>query len=111
MNVGSLISGETGSANVTFNWPESVKEVRFTVNFSANSDAYTGSSSLSVLQADAIKHVVFFIKENRSFDNYPGGTGTNLGQQELQVYTGGGSAGASAVGLAGFINQVIRTGT
>ncbi|MBV9645855.1 MAG: TonB-dependent receptor [Candidatus Eremiobacteraeota bacterium] len=48
---------------------------------------------------------------NRSFDNYPGGTGTSLGQQELQVYTGGGTAGASAVGLAGFINQVIRTGT
>jgi hypothetical protein len=48
---------------------------------------------------------------NRSFDNYPGSTGASLGQQELQVYTGGGSAGASATGLSGFINQVIRTGT
>jgi hypothetical protein len=48
---------------------------------------------------------------NRSFDNYPGGTATNLGQQELQAYTGGGTAGASAVGLSGFINQVIKTGT
>lgn len=48
---------------------------------------------------------------NRSFDNYPGSTGANLGQQELQVYTGGGNAGSSATGLAGFVNQVIRTGT
>ncbi|HTX60647.1 MAG TPA: TonB-dependent receptor [Verrucomicrobiae bacterium] len=48
---------------------------------------------------------------NRSFDNYPGGTAGTLGQQELQVYTGGGTAGESASGLAGFINQVIKTGT
>jgi hypothetical protein len=48
---------------------------------------------------------------NRSFDNYPGGTAGTLGQQELQVYTGGGTAGESATGLAGFINQVIKTGT
>jgi hypothetical protein len=48
---------------------------------------------------------------NRSFDNYPGGTAGTLGQQEVQVYTGGGTAGESASGLAGFINQVIKTGT
>ena len=48
---------------------------------------------------------------NRSFDNYPGGTAGTLGQQELQVYTGGGTAGEAASGLAGFINQVIKTGT
>ncbi|HEU5480002.1 MAG TPA: hypothetical protein VFU90_09230, partial [Candidatus Tumulicola sp.] len=48
---------------------------------------------------------------NRSFDNYPGGTAGTLGQQELQVYAGGGTAGQSASGLAGFINQVIKTGT
>jgi hypothetical protein len=48
---------------------------------------------------------------NRSFDNYPGGTAGTLGQQELQVYAGGGTVGQSASGLAGFINQVIKTGT
>src|SRR5581483_9520829 len=48
---------------------------------------------------------------NRSFDNYPAHAATTLGQQELQVYTGGGGAGASATGLSGFINQVVRTGT
>ncbi len=48
---------------------------------------------------------------NRSFDNYPGGTAGTLGQQELQLYAGGGTAGQTTSGLAGFINQVIKTGT
>jgi hypothetical protein len=48
---------------------------------------------------------------NRSFDNYPGNSESTLGQQELEVYTGGGGADANATGLAGFINQVIKTGT
>lgn len=48
---------------------------------------------------------------NRSFDNFPGNSETTLGQQELQIYTGGGEADANATGLAGFINQVIKTGT
>ncbi|MBV9057517.1 MAG: TonB-dependent receptor [Candidatus Eremiobacteraeota bacterium] len=48
---------------------------------------------------------------NRSFDNYPGSTAGTLGQQELQIYTGGGNVGENTSGLAGFINQVIKTGT
>jgi Carboxypeptidase regulatory-like domain/TonB dependent receptor len=48
---------------------------------------------------------------NRSFDNYPANAETTLGQQELQIYTGGGQADANATGLGGFINQVIKTGT
>ena len=36
---------------------------------------------------------------NRSFDNYPGNSETTLGQQELQIYTGGGEADANATGL------------
>ena len=48
---------------------------------------------------------------NRSFDNYPAYSGSTLGQQELQIYTGGGGAGANATGLAGFINQVVQSGT
>ena len=48
---------------------------------------------------------------NRSFDNYPGSTAGTLGQQELQVYAGGGTVGQSTSGLAGFINQVIKTGS
>ncbi|HEV3154908.1 MAG TPA: TonB-dependent receptor [Candidatus Baltobacteraceae bacterium] len=48
---------------------------------------------------------------NRSFDNYPSGSLTSLGQQELQVYTGATPANGEAQGLAGFVNQVIKTGT
>ena len=48
---------------------------------------------------------------NRSFDNYPGNSESTLGQQELQIYTGGGESDANATGLGGFINQVIKTGT
>jgi hypothetical protein len=36
---------------------------------------------------------------------------STLGQQELQVYTGGTPATADAQGIAGYINQVIKTGT
>jgi hypothetical protein len=48
---------------------------------------------------------------NRAFDNYNGSTESSLGLQELQVYTGGGPASVSSAGTAGFINQVIKTGT
>ncbi len=48
---------------------------------------------------------------NRGFDNYPGGGASSLGQLELQVYTGATPANAEAQGLAGFVNQVIKSGT
>jgi hypothetical protein len=48
---------------------------------------------------------------NRAFDNYPSYSASTLGQEELQIYTGGGSASSDATGLAGFINQVVRSGT
>lgn len=51
------------------------------------------------------------IPVNRAFDNYPSGSISSLGQLELQVYTGATPAGAEAQGLAGFVNQVIKTGT
>ncbi len=51
------------------------------------------------------------IPVNRAFDNYTASTASNLGLQELQVYTGGGPAGISSTGTSGFINQVIKTGT
>jgi len=48
---------------------------------------------------------------NRSFDNYPASSESTIGQQELEIYTGGGGADSNATGLSGFINQVIKTGT
>ena len=48
---------------------------------------------------------------NRAFDNYNASTESSLGLQELQVYTGGGPSSNASAGTAGFINQVIKTGT
>lgn len=47
---------------------------------------------------------------NRTFDNYPSYSASTLGQQELQVYAGGGTTDSNATGLAGFINQVVKSG-
>ncbi len=51
------------------------------------------------------------IPVNRAFDNYNSSTESNLGLQELQVYTGGGPSSSSSSGTAGFVNQVFKTGT
>ena len=48
---------------------------------------------------------------NRSFDNYPSGAASSLGNSEVQVYTGANPANSEGQGLAGYVNQVIRTGT
>ena len=48
---------------------------------------------------------------NRAFDNIPTTNLTTLGQQQLQIYTGGAPADAESHGLAGYVNQVIKTGT
>ncbi len=48
---------------------------------------------------------------NRSFDNYPSGAASSLGNAEVQVYTGATPADSEGQGLAGYVNQVIRTGT
>lgn len=48
---------------------------------------------------------------NRSFDNYPSGQLSSLGMSELQVYTGATPANSEGQGLAGYINQVIKSGT
>ena len=47
----------------------------------------------------------------RSFDQYPATAVSALGQQNLQVYAGSGPIDQQSSGLAGFINQVIKTGT
>jgi hypothetical protein len=48
---------------------------------------------------------------NRAFDNLPTTSLSTNGQQQLQVYTGGAPADAESHGLAGYVNQVIKTGT
>ncbi|GAC1654313.1 MAG: hypothetical protein NVS9B12_04830 [Vulcanimicrobiaceae bacterium] len=60
---------------------------------------------------DQVGYELDGIPVNRAYDNAPQTMLSSLGQQELQVYTGGTPASADASGIAGYINQVIRTGT
>jgi hypothetical protein len=48
---------------------------------------------------------------NRSFDHIPTTNLSTLGQQQLQVYTGGEPADAESNALSGYVNQVIKQGT
>jgi hypothetical protein len=60
---------------------------------------------------DQVGYELDGVPVNRSFDNYPSGAASSLGQQQVQVYTGATPAGSEGQGLAGYINQVIKTGT
>jgi hypothetical protein len=48
---------------------------------------------------------------NRAFDNYASSSASSLGNAEVQVYTGADPANSVGEGLAGYINQVIKSGT
>lgn len=60
---------------------------------------------------DQVGYELDGIPVNRIYDNAPMTMLSSLGQQELQVYTGGTPASADAQGISGYINQVVRTGT
>ena len=60
---------------------------------------------------DQVGYELDGIPVNRAYDNAPQTMLSGLGQQELQVYTGGTPASADASGIAGYINQVIKTGS
>ncbi len=60
---------------------------------------------------DQVGYELDGIPVNRVYDNAPQTMLSSLGQQELQVYTGGTPATADAQGIAGYINQVVKTGT
>lgn len=60
---------------------------------------------------DQVGYELDGIPVNRVYDNAPMTMLSSLGQQELQVYTGGTPAGADAQGISGYINQVVKTGT
>jgi len=77
----------------------------------ANQNGYLQAVHVRGGDASEVGYEFDSIPVNRAFDNYPSGSLSSLGQLELQVYTGATPAGAEAQGLAGFINQVIKTGT
>jgi hypothetical protein len=60
---------------------------------------------------DQVGYELDGIPVNRVYDNAPQTMLSSLGQQELQVYTGGTPASADAQGISGYINQVVKTGT
>jgi len=77
----------------------------------ANQSGYLQAVHIRGGDADQVGFEIDGIPVNRAFDNYPSGSVSSLGQLELQVYTGATPAGAEAQGLAGFVNQVLKTGT
>ncbi len=60
---------------------------------------------------DQVGYELDGIPTNRVYDNAPQTMLSNLGQQELQIYTGGTPASSDASSISGYVNQVIRTGT
>src|SRR5579871_398234 len=77
----------------------------------ANQNGYLQAVHIRGGDASEVGYEFDGIPVNRAFDNYPSGSLSSLGQLELQVYTGASPASAEAQGLAGFVNQVIRSGT
>ena len=77
----------------------------------ANQNGYLQAVHIRGGDASEVGYEFDGIPVNRAFDNYPSGSLSSLGQLELQVYTGATPANAEAQGLAGFVNQVIKTGT
>ncbi|MBC5804645.1 MAG: TonB-dependent receptor domain-containing protein [Candidatus Eremiobacter antarcticus] len=60
---------------------------------------------------DQVAYEVDGVPVMRVSDSAPTATLSSLGNQEVQVYTGGTPASADATGIAGYVNQVMKTGT
>jgi hypothetical protein len=60
---------------------------------------------------DQIGYELDGVAVNRSYDNAPQSLLTSVGQQELQVFTGGASASSDGQGISGYVNQIVKTGS
>jgi hypothetical protein len=60
---------------------------------------------------DQIGYELDGVPVNRSYDNAPQSLLSSVGQQELQVYTGGATASSDGQGISGYINQVVKSGS
>src|SRR5579872_3348249 len=60
---------------------------------------------------DQIGYELDGVPVNRSYDNAPQSLLTSVGQQELQVYTGGATASSDGQGISGYVNQVVKSGS
>ncbi len=77
----------------------------------ANQTGYNQTISIRGGNYNQVGYEFDGVPINRSFDNAPPAAMSSLGMGELQVYTGATPANSEGQGLAGYINQVIKTGT
>ena len=76
-----------------------------------NQSGYYATINIRGGDYDQVGYEFDGVPVNRSFDNYASSSASSLGNAEVQVYTGANPATSEGQGLAGFINQVIKTGT
>jgi Carboxypeptidase regulatory-like domain/TonB dependent receptor len=81
------------------------------VNIPSNQQGWYQSVYVRGGDVDQVAYEFDGISTTRQSDLAPIATLTSLGNQEVQVYTGGTPATSNSSGLAGYINQVIKTGT
>jgi Carboxypeptidase regulatory-like domain/TonB dependent receptor/TonB-dependent Receptor Plug Domain len=81
------------------------------VNIPSNQQGWYQSVYVRGGDVDQVAYEFDGIPTTRQSDLAPIATLTSLGNQEVQVYTGGTPATSNSSGLAGYINQVIKTGT
>jgi Carboxypeptidase regulatory-like domain/TonB dependent receptor/TonB-dependent Receptor Plug Domain len=81
------------------------------VNVPSNQQGWYQSVYIRGGDVDQVAYEFDGLPTTRQSDLAPIATLTSLGNQEVQVYTGGTPATSNSSGLAGYINQVIKTGT
>jgi hypothetical protein len=81
------------------------------VNIPSNQQGWYQSVYIRGGDSDQVAYELDGLPLTRQSDLASIGTLSSLGSQEVQVYTGGTPATSNSSGLAGYINQVIKTGT
>jgi hypothetical protein len=81
------------------------------VNIPSNQQGWYQSVYVRGGDVDQVAYEFDGLPTTRQSDLAPIATLTSLGNQEVQIYTGGTPATSNSSGLAGYINQVIKTGT
>ena len=81
------------------------------VNIPSNQQGWYQSVYIRGGDIDQVAYEFDGLPTTRQSDLATIATLTSLGNQEVQVYTGGTPATSNSSGLAGYINQVIKTGT
>ncbi len=81
------------------------------VSIPSNQQGWYQSVYIRGGDVDQVAYEFDGLPTTRQSDLAPIATLTSLGNQEVQVYTGGTPATSNSSGLAGYINQVVKTGT